>query len=709
MRPGRIAALVAALLGFAVGPAWAEAAPVKTEHMEVELAPQTAAAIPGSSVYVALRHKVEKGWHTYWRNPGDAGQATRIQWTLPEGWRAGEIVWPTPQRYFIGSLMNYVYEGDVYLPVPIEVPADAKPGQTVKITAAASFLVCADVCVPEDATVSLDLPVAAASGLHPRFGEAVTKTLAAAPKPEGFRAAFALTDGKLRLGVTADALKGVDVSQAYFYPYEGGVLDHAEPQMAERGTGGVTLTLPIAGGYKAPDQLTGVLSLGDRAYVVEAAPGAIPAVAFGLTQAVVTGVADRGAAGAGMGLLLAVALAFAGGLILNLMPCVFPVLSMKAAALARHVGEPAKARAQGVAFLAGVVVTFLVLAGLLIAARAGGEAVGWGFHLQSPGVVVAMALLMFLIGLNLSGVFEVGLAAQGVGAAGPRSGVAGAFLTGALAVVVAAPCTAPFMAGAIGWAMIQPPGVTLAVFAALGLGLGAPFTALSFAPGLFRKLPRPGPWMEVLRRGLAFPMYGAAAWLAWVFAVQVGVQALPFLFAAAIAVAFATWAWGYGQRSASSGWSPRIAALTGAMIAIPLAAIGVNVGASAPPATASTRPAAAIPVEPWSPERVAALRAEGRPVFVDFTAAWCVTCQVNKRTALSSPRVAEAFRRTRAVFLEADWTNRNDTIARALAEHGRSGVPLYLVYGREGEPVILPQLLTEAAVVAALERAKAVG
>jgi thiol:disulfide interchange protein DsbD len=407
-----------------------------------------------------------------------------------------------------------------------------------------------------------------------------------------------------------------------------------------------------------------------------------------------------------MGILTAVAFAFLGGLILNLMPCVFPVLSMKAAALARHAEHPQAAKAQGLVFLAGVLVTFLILAGILIAARAGGEAVGWGFHLQSPPVVASLALLMLLVGLNLSGVFEVGMAAQGIGSKGPTEGLAGAFLTGALAVVVAAPCTAPFMAGAIGWAFTQPPAATLAVFAALGLGLGAPFALISFVPALFRRLPKPGKWMDVLRKVLAFPMYGAAAWLAWVFALQAGDMALPFLFAAAIAVAFAAWAWGHAQASERK-LTPRLAAALAVLAAVPLLVVGSRM--TAPPAAeaaTAAAPSEALPAEPWSPERVAALRAEGRPIFVDFTAAWCVTCQVNKRTALAGGRVAEAFKAVNGVYLEADWTNRDDRIAKALAEHGRSGVPLYLVYGKTGEPQVLPQLLTEGMIVQALQKAR---
>ncbi|HTK36684.1 MAG TPA: protein-disulfide reductase DsbD domain-containing protein [Caulobacteraceae bacterium] len=715
--PARVLATALAVVCLAFASGAARAAPVKTDHLVVDLAPQTRAAAPGSTVYVALHQKITDGWHTYWRNPGDAGQATKIAWTLPAGWKAGEIVWPTPRRYATGPLMNYVYSDEVYLPVPIEVPADARPGQTATLKAHADFLVCSDICIPESADVSLELPVSAGpAALDPSFGQVISKVLAAAPKAEDLTAAYRLDGTTLKLAVTGPVVKGVDVAHAYFFPYEGSVIDHASPQMAERGPGGLTMTLVASPSFKAGGPALGVLSLGDAAYVVEARPGPLPAGASGTTPPVKvipapagakTAAEGPGAGGAaGMGLLAAIGFAFLGGLILNLMPCVFPVLSIKAAALVRHVEHPGKARAEGLAFLAGVVVTFLVLAGLLIAARAGGEAVGWGFQLQSPAVVAALCLLMLLVALNLSGVFEVGTSIQGAGSGlAQHGGIVGAFFTGALAVVVAAPCTAPFMAGAIGYAFTLPAAATLAIFAALGLGLAAPFTLIAFIPGLFGRLPKPGGWMEGLRKVLAFPMYGTAAWLAWVFTLQAGAAALPLLFAAALAIAFAAWAWGVAQRADKPAFS-RVVAVLGLAAAVCLAVAGAKTTAAPAAASAVQTVRGGLAAEPWSPEKIAMLRAEGRPVFVDFTAAWCVTCQVNERTALAGKRVADAFARTGAVYLKADWTNRDAAIAKALSDQGRSGVPLYLVYGPAGEPAVLPQLLTEGMVVAALDKAK---
>ena len=724
--PIRVLAAVLAVLclGFASGAVQAQ--PVKTDHLTVELAPQTKAAAPGSTIYVALHEKIAAGWHTYWRNPGDAGQAVMLTWTLPQGWKADPIVWPQPHRFMTGPLMNYVFTDEVYLPIPIEVPADAKPGSTASLKAKADFLVCSDICIPESATVSLDLPVSAGASETAPAGDAIAKALAAAPKAEDLTGSYTLNGMVLKLALTGPVLKGVDTAHAYFYPYDGSTIDHSKAQVFERGPDGVTATLVAGSSFKPTAPVMGVLAVGGKAYEIEAKPGPMPPGASGSGGPTTTPPIDAAAPGAaaagaesaaaapaapGMGFLTAVAFAFIGGLILNLMPCVFPVLSIKAAALARHVEHPAKARAEGLAFLVGVVATFLVLAGLLIAARAGGEAVGWGFQLQSAGVVAALALLMLLVALNLSGVFEVGTSIQGAGSGlAQHGGLVGAFFTGALAVVVAAPCTAPFMAGAIGWAVTQPPAAALLVFAALGLGLAAPFTIIAFVPSLFTRLPKPGGWMEGLRKVLAFPMYGTAAWLVWVFTLQAGTAALPLIFAAALFVAFAAWAWGVAQR-ADKPMFPRAVAVIALVAAIPLTVLGAKMSAVASPAAAATtttaETGAALPTEAWSPEKVEMLRAQGKPVFVDFTAAWCVTCQVNERTALAGKRVADAFAKTGAVYLKADWTNRDASIAKALSDRGRSGVPLYLVYGKTGDPAVLPQLLTEGVVVAALDKAKA--
>ncbi len=698
-----------ALLALCVSSA-AVAQPVNTGHLTAELVSASRGIAPGQTIHVALRQSIQKGWHTYWRNAGDSGEATKITWALPAGWAASDFTWPTPHRLPVGPLVNYGYEGEVLLPLILTAPADAAVGQTVTLTAKAAFLVCAEICVPEDANLTLSLPVTSGPApADPAWAARIDETLAKAPKPAGLTAAFQKDGEALKLAITGAALKGADLAGAYFYPFSGSVLDHAKPQSIERGPEGLTLTLAPGYGFQsaaAPKEVAGVLALSGKAYEVTASSGALPAGASGLGPPPVTAALPAGSAN--LGLASAALFALLGGLILNLMPCVFPVLAMKAASLAGHGGEQAEARRQGLAFGAGVLVTFLGLAALLIALRAAGSAVGWGFQLQDPPVVAALALLMLAVALNLSGVFEVGTSLQGVGSGlASRGGLAGSFFTGVLAVAVAAPCTAPFMGPALGWALIQPPAAALVVFAALGIGFAAPFVAVAFAPGLLSRLPRPGPWMDTFRKALAFPMYGAVAWLVWVLTVQVGPDAVPRILAAAIVVAIAAWMVGLAQHRAAQGKN----AVPLNASAAALAAVAIAGGAFWPVYQLSGGDGAAsetakLEYEAYTPEKLAALQAEGRPVLVNYTAAWCVSCQVNDRVALSTKGVSEALSRTNAVYLKADWTKRDPLIAAELARFGRAGVPLYLVYGAKGgEPAILPAILTEGLVVKALNAA----
>jgi len=677
------------------GAAFAQTGPAR--HVQAELVAQRQGIAPGETIHVALRQQIQKGWHTYWRNSGDSGEATRIKWDLPAGWQASEFIWPTPRRVPVGPLMNYGYEGEVLLPVALTAPASARPGEPITLKARASFLVCAEICVPEDDDLSLTLPVTPASAPQdPTWGGAIDKTLAAAPKPAGLSAVFQPRPAGVALAITGAALKGADLAGAYFFPFDATVIDHAKPQAIERGQDGLTLTLApgysFQGGHQ-PASMGGVLAVGDKAYEVAAAPGAPPPGASGLGPP-----PAKAAGGADLGLAAAAVFALLGGLILNLMPCVFPILAMKAASLAGHGGgDHAEARKQGLAFGAGSVATFLVLAGALIALKAAGSAIGWGFQLQSPPVVAVLALLMLAVALNLSGLFEVGTSLQGAGSGlASRGGTLGAFFTGALAVVVAAPCTAPFMGPALGWALTQTPAAALTVFLALGIGFAAPFVLVAFAPALLSRLPKPGPWMETFRKALAFPMYGAAAWLAWVLAQQAGAEDLAKLFAAAVAVALAAWLAGLAQRGAAAGGKPFVlTAGAGVLAALAVAAVAWPQGK-----------AGELQSEPYSPARVAELRAQGRPVFVNYTAAWCVSCQVNDKVALSTHAVEQAFARHKVAYLKADWTRRDATIAAELASHGRAGVPLYLVYGTNGaDGVILPSILTPDIVVKAVEAA----
>lgn len=705
--------------------AQAGAAPVENPHLTSELIAQ-GEAVPGAEFYVAIHQMIEPGWHTYWRNPGDAGEPTTVKWTLPPGWTAGDIEWPAPSRLPYSILMNYGYSNEAVLPVAITPPAGAKPGETVTLKAETTYMVCSDVCIPGEAT--LELPVTIAAGA-PKVDQKASALIQNALQHRPLQAdltasAKAGDDGSLILSATGEALRGADIAKAYFYPYDPGAIDHAAPQPITRGPDGLSLKLTALPTRK-DGPLTGVLSLGDVAYEISAAAGPVlagatgdadlPAAALpgeGATSEMAGPAGGVGGSGAGgIATLVTMALAaLAGGLILNLMPCVFPVLSMKAASLATHVHDNRLARTQGLVFMAGVLATFLLLAALLIAARTAGAAVGWGFQLQSPPVSAGLAILMLLVALNLAGVFEIATSIQGVGSGlAEKSGLAGSFFTGALAVVVAAPCTAPFMGPALAYALGQPALVALIVFAFLGLGFAAPFTIFAFAPPLLKLVPRPGAWMAVFRTVLAFPMFGAAGWLAWVFAGQAGHSAFGVLLVAGLAVAFAAWLFGQGQRQFSTAWKvglQLVLPLSLVAAAVMLAPVAHTAAASAAAGPAPT--AGGIVREAWSPEKVAQLQAEGRTVFVDFTADWCITCKVNEATALAGPGMARIFEDNNVAYLVGDWTNRDADIAAALAEHGRVGVPLYLVYGPGGgEPEVLPQLLTEGVVKAAIGRAGA--
>ena len=704
------------LLGLMLAPSVAAAQDgrvQRTERIAAELVPMSQWAAPGSTAIVAVRQDIEPGWHTYWRNQGDSGGPTTLTWTLPAGVEAGEIVWPLPQRQRLKSLMNYGYSGEVYLPVPVTIPADARPGSSLPLRVKALFFVCsAEMCVPDELTLSLDLPIReGAAPLNGRAGAAIQHIVETAPRPAGISARITVQDGVATLTAAGGPLAGADPGPSYFFPFEPGVIAHAAAQSGGYGPDGLRLALTLDADFaRARQPIRGVLSTALGAFEIAAEAGPpLPGTsgAGDLPPAPEDGPAPVGAS-APAGFLQAALFALLGGLILNLMPCVFPILAMKAAALAGAAHDAPRARRDGLAFLAGVLATFLLLAGVLLALRAAGQAAGWGFQLQSPAVIAGRALLMMAVGLNLSGVFHVGAGLQGVGS-GPLArlgGTAAAFLTGVLAVVVAAPCTAPFMAVALGSALLMPGPMALTVFLMLGLGLALPYLLVSLVPGLLSRLPRPGLWMERLKGLLAFPMYGAALWLAWVFSRQMGAEALGLLMGAGLLTALAGWLFGLAQTERALGRRGMLLALSGGL-ALALAVAGTVLAVRLPvetagaPATNGSGPASA----PWSAQAVQAALAEGRPVLINFTADWCVTCKINEAGALTSARTTEALRAANAVYLVGDWTRRDDAITAELQRHGRSGVPLYLLYTPgEAEPRILPQLLTEGVVVEALIR-----
>ena len=693
---------------------------VNTGHLEARLVRQTEWAPPGSTVYVAVVQDIDPGWHTYWINPGDVGQATDLRFSPPPGFEIGEPVWPLPRRILTVAgqdrFSSYAFEGRVVTAIPVAVPAFAQPGTSVPIRLQATFFVCSDtLCIPESAVLSLEVPIREGRPpLDDQWGGVVSRALDTAPQPAAIEGRVSTAGGMVSFAFTGDELAGIEADGAYFLPDRPGVIDQAAAQRIERGPRGLILTAPAAQTLvPLSGPVSGILSTAAGAWRVRLEAGPPPTGSHGLGPAQPAALnGPLGAVEPGPGLMQAILFAFLGGLILNVMPCVFPILSMKAASLAGAATRPTSARAEGLAFLTGVMVAFLALGGLLIALRAGGEAAGWGFQLQNPAVVAGLVLVMLAAGLNLSGVFHTGASAQRLGTEaresleGPLAHLspwAGSALTGILAVVVAAPCTAPFMAAAIGFAAVQPAPVALSVFSALGLGFALPFVLISLSPALMRALPRPGSWLETAKAVLALPMYGAALWLGWVFWRQAGITAALILGGTALVATLALFLWGRRQRAEMQGWRrPPSLVVTAAFAFL---AVGGLVWASVAPRDV-TAAGDALSGDAWSPERLATLRAEGRPVLVNFTADWCLSCKTNEAAALSSRRVADALEGTNAAYLVADWTRRDDAIAAELARHGRSGVPLYLVYPADGdEPEVLPQLLTDGMVAAALERA----
>jgi thiol:disulfide interchange protein DsbD len=629
-------------------------------------------AAPGGSVWVALEEQIRPGWHTYWINPGDAGNPTTIDWTLPVGWKAGEIVWPRPKRLPVGPLMDYGYEGRLWLLSEVSVPADARAGETVILKAHADWLVCKEVCIPEEQALEVPVKIGA-GGIDLKLARDFAAARALLPTDSPWPLTYSAAP-HFDLYVAAPALAAAHPKSAAFYPLDSGMVKGAAPQVMGFAKDGLVLRLTPGSKLAAAKALNGVLELTGsdgtvQALNVKAAPGAVPATTFNADVA-----ADNDAATDTLPLWLALVFAALGGLILNIMPCVLPILAMKALALARHSGsERSVVVRETLAYTAGAVISFLILGAALVLLRAGGEAVGWGFQLQSPIAVAGFCLLVFAVGLNLSGVFEVGSITAGENLT-HKSGPAGAFFTGVLAVAVGAPCTMPFGAAALGFALTQSAATALLVFAALGIGFALPFLVLGLVPGALAFVPRPGPWMLRFKQFLAFPMYGAAAWLAWVLAVQAGVNSLILLFAALVVLALAAWLWTATRALSARG------RLTGAAVVI-LLLLGAGAAvAQLKNATPQARTAsAAVPdSEPYTAARLAELRAQNRAVFVDTTAAWCISCLVNEQTALSREAVRRAFADKRIAYLVADWTNRNPEGAALLAAHGRAGPPLYL-------------------------------
>ncbi len=670
-----------------------------------DLVVDPAAIAAGKSFPIGVRLRLAEDWHVYWQNPGDAGLPTRIDWTLPAGFDAGPIQWPTPIRFEQGPVVSFGYADEVVHLTDVKAPADLQQGAELDLQAEVRWLVCKEECIPGRATLQQKVKVGAADEKAASALAAAAKML---PTELPWPASLRTEKEGIRLQVDAPALGKATVTSAFFFPGAAEQVEHGAAQKLERSEAGLSLLLAQSAlAAEAPTALEGILvfeedlggSTAKQAFTLRATTAKAAAIAAAPTAAA-GGESDEG----GPGLLQALGLALLGGIVLNLMPCVFPVLSLKVLGVAQQASEsPGRIRLHGVAYTAGILASFGALAGGLLLLRAGGAQIGWGFQLQSPAFVTVLTYVLLAMALSLSGVLHFGGSIVGVGnSLASRPGLSGSFFTGVLATVVATPCTAPFMGAAIGYAILQPAVVALSIFLALGLGLALPFLALSFVPAMHRLLPRPGAWMETLKQALAFPLYGTVAWLVWVLHLQVGSEGLAAVLAGLVLVAFAAWAWGSSRLAGTLMRRVGATSCIGAVAVASLLLFELPEGAA--PAEAATPAGAKVAAEPWSEEKVDALLASDKPVFVNFTAAWCVTCLVNERTAMSTEGVQDLFAEKGVTYLKGDWTNRDPAITRTLEKYGRSGVPLYLFYRGDGsEPVVLPQILTEATVREHLE------
>lgn len=692
----------------------APGAVVTTERVRAELvahAPEGVA--PGQPLWLGLSIAHQPEWHTYWKNPGDSGLPTQLEWQLPAGLEAGAIAWPLPEIIRVGPLANYGYEDRLLLPVPVQVAPDFKApdGDTLTIRLHASWLVCRVECIPEEGNFTLQLPVRSATALH---AEAFAAAQARQPVALDGQGTAKVAGERLQLRIEGlpAALQGKTLA---LFPETPEVLEHAAlpgsgwtqawdgtawtadwPLSAMRGETPAELPLVVAPIPAAGDGPVGWRSVAkvegrwDSAPVAQVSPALAAALAANAQQA-------PAAAAGGSSLWFALLGGLLGGLILNLMPCVFPVLAIKIVGFARHGQDRRMQRLGGLAYGAGVLLSFLALGGLLLALRAAGQQLGWGFQLQSPGLVAAMAALFTLLGLNLAGMFEFGrMLPQRWAGAQLRHPVAESFLSGVLAVAIASPCTAPFMGASLGLAIDMPAVQALTVFAALGIGMALPYVLASWVPALVRWLPRPGAWMETFRHAMAFPMFATVAWLVWVLGQQSGIDGAGALLVLLVALSALVWAL---TLHGKTRWL-----LGGVMLLGTLwlaSAVGPHVTRAA--AAESAQAANAGDWQPWSAERVSSLTAAGTPVFVDFTAAWCVTCQVNKHTTLNRDEVRADFAARGVALLRADWTRRDPAITAALAALGRSGVPVYVLYAPGKPPQVMTELLSPAEVHAALQ------
>lgn len=673
-----------------------------TEQVQAELLAHAPNGVdPGKTVWVGLQLRHQPDWHTYWKNSGDSGLATSLSWTLPAGVQAGDIAWPLPVKIPIGTLANYGYKDTVLLPVPLTITPDFKPSvlnPELEVKLRASWLVCKIECVPQDGDFVLRIPVKGSTAIH---GAAFDAAFRAQPEALPQAGNVAIEDRTLKVSVIGlpASLQGqtleffpetpeiIETAAKWTQSWQGAVWTAAVPMARHRSSDPTVMPLVLAA--KLGDERVGFVTQAKvtGTWPAQTAPSAGDATTPGPQPAPPTRLPAS--------LWLALLGALLGGMILNLMPCVFPVLAIKVVGFARHSANQRRQRVGGLAYSAGVVLSFVALGALMLVLRGAGEQLGWGFQLQSPAVVAALAVLFTVIGLNLAGVFEFGqFVPSRVAALEAKNPSVDAFLSGILAVVIASPCTAPFMGASLGLALALPAAQALVIFATLGLGMALPYLAASWSPALARMLPRPGAWMATFRHAMAFPMFATVVWLVWVLGQQSGINGAASLLALLLCLAWVIWALGLRGRS---GLAMTILSLTA--LAFLAGSIGQNI---VRPLDTNSNTASTALWQPWAPGKVDQALASGRPVFVDFTAAWCVTCQYNKSTTLASAELLADFAAKNVTLLRADWTRRDPSITAALAQLGRNGVPVYVLYQRGRAPVVLSEILSVAEVRSAL-------
>jgi thiol:disulfide interchange protein DsbD len=665
--------LALAAMAFAV-PAFASA--VVTKNVEASLFSNAGAIHPDQKFHMVLHLKLQPGWHTYWKNPGDSGLAPDLKWTLPRGFSVGETQFLAPERLQTGDLVDYGYSNHAWYLATVTAPHVLGAHATSILSLKARWLVCKDVCIPESGEFSLSLPSATQPGNVPSNEvDVVAHITEKLPVSLADPMYFSVADGKVNLSVPLDGIATHDIKNVEFFPDKEGFITASAKQTFDTEADRANLTLVRSHG-KLPDNMHGLVSFylenGER----KDFEADLRFSAFGMNYH----------SGAVTAQLL---LAILGGFILNFMPCVFPVLSLKALAIAKKAEKHAsEVRQHSLVYTAGVVASFIALALLLVAVRAGGQSVGWGYQMQSPAFVTILAVIFFLSGLNLSGFFELPSFLGSFGArAAAKANLFGSFATGVLAVLVATPCTAPFMAPALGFALSRSVGVILIIFTGLGLGLALPFLLISVFPALISRLPKPGAWMLVFRQALAFPMYLCAVWLLWVLSREAGTEVAFIVMLGMVFLVFAIWL---------NRLKPGIATVAALLAAAFTVATAIDFMHTKPSSNAQTG------TQKFSAELLDQLRAQQIPVFVDATADWCITCKVNESVALSSPKVKRAFAEKQIITLVADWTHGDADITEYLHSFGRSGVPIYVYYPPDGDPVILPQLLTRSIVLEAI-------